>query len=401
MWSEIFDRRLDEIRAADRWRQLRPLTAGTGDTVLCDTGEHLVSFASNDYLGLSQHPWVRRAAVETIGRYGTGAGSSRLIVGSRSLHHELEHALAQHKKAEAALVFPTGYQANLGALGAICAASSALPVLICDELNHASLIDGSRLARAQIDVYRHGDTDHAEALLRKHRGRPAVIVTDSVFSMDGDLAPIGRLSALAAQHRALLLLDDAHDVFEDLEEPHPGCTVVRVGTLSKTLGSLGGFVTGSRPLVHLLVNTARSGIFTTAPTPAQCAAALTAIELVEGSEGERLRSRLRGYVDTLAPGHPTAILPVLLGEEHRALEVANELRARGMLVPAIRPPTVPPGSSRLRITLSALHSREQIQALADALTDLQLTPGLAEMRSTMGHAAVVAAQTDPARQDSR
>jgi 8-amino-7-oxononanoate synthase len=347
------------IRAAGRWREVRDLDGGGprfGD---------MVSFASNDYLGLTQHPAVRSAAHDAIERWGTGSGSARLIVGSRPVHSALEAALAEWKGAERALLFPTGFAANLGVLSALAGAGTTI---VSDELNHASIIDGCRLSRASVAVFRHGDLDHARDLIRAAPG-PVVVVSDTVFSMDGDVARVDGLAELCARHGALLVLDEAHAVLG----PHPdldGLAAIRVGTLSKALGSLGGFAAGPAALIDLLRNRARPFIFTTAPTPADAAAALAALGVLRSAEGAALLARLRANIDAVRPGHPSPIIPVVLGSEEAALAASARLAEQGLLVPAIRPPTVPPGTSRLRVALSAAHTPADISRLVGALGEL-------------------------------
>jgi 8-amino-7-oxononanoate synthase len=360
-WDAWVAGETDGIRAAGRWRDLRVVDGGKPRTAV-DGRVGVVSFASNDYLGLSQHPAVRAAAHEAIERWGTGAGSSRLIVGTRPGHVALEEALASWRGAQAALVFPTGYHANLAVLGTFGAAGVRI---VSDELNHASLIDGARLARSEVAVYRHGDVDHAASLVAAAPGR-AIVVSDTVFSMDGDVAPVGELSSLCARHGALLVLDDAHAVLH-VEAPHPGAPCLRVGTLSKTLGSLGGYIAGPRAWVELLVNRARTFIFTTGLAPASAAAAHAAVEVVRSAEGARLQGRLRAHVDRLRPGHPSPVVPVMVGTEEAALAAAEKLLDYGLLVPAIRPPTVPVGTSRLRVSLSATHAVEDVERLGVVL----------------------------------
>ena len=355
-----------ETRVQGRWRSIRTLADGALETMLSATGQRVVSFASNDYLGLSQHPALAEAAHDAIRRFGTGSGSARLVVGARPIHAELEAELAAWKGAEAALLFPTGFAANVGLLTALGRLGGLL--LCSDELNHASIIDGARLSRADVAVYRHRDLEHLATLL-KDKGR-AVVVTDTVFSMDGDLAPVDEIAALCARHRALLVLDEAHAVLGPPTPSLPGLDVLVVGTLSKTLGSLGGFVAGPRAYVDLLVNAARSFIFTTAGAPADAAAALAGLRILRSAEGVGLLLRLRANVERLRPGHPSPIVPIVLGEEARAVAVSQALLERGLLVPAIRPPTVAPGSSRLRIALSAAHTPAQLDALACALGEL-------------------------------
>jgi 8-amino-7-oxononanoate synthase len=362
-WRDWVDREAAGIRAADRWRAPRPFDAVGPVGALGPDGREVVSFASNDYLGLTAHPAVRAAACAAVERWGTGSGSARLIVGSRSLHHELEAALAAWKDAEAALLFPTGFAANLSVLSTF----GRPGVRICsDELNHASIIDGCRLSRAEVAVYRHADLDHLAALLDGWQGR-SIVVTDTVFSMDGDVAAVDALLGLCAARGALVVLDEAHAVLGPEPCLPAGAPVLRVGTLSKTLGSLGGFVAGPRPFVDLLVNRARPFIFTTASTPADTAAALAALGVLRSAEGADLVRRLRRHVDAVRPGHPSPIVPIVLGEESAAIAAAERLLEQGMLVPAIRPPTVAPGTSRLRVTLSAAHTDEQVCRLVAAL----------------------------------
>jgi 8-amino-7-oxononanoate synthase len=354
-WDRRVDASLDRIRADDQWR----------DPAVVDPDGPVV-FASNDYLGLTHHPAVVAAAHDALDRYGAGSGSARLIVGSRPVHADLEAALAAWKGTERAVLFPTGFAANLGVLSALGGPDA---LILSDELNHASIIDGCRLARADVEVYAHADVDQVEKLLVQAGDRPAIVVTDSVFSMDGDVAPLEALADLARRFGALLVIDEAHAVLgpdPDLD----GVNALRVGTLSKTLGSLGGFVAGPAAYCELLVNRARPYIFTTASTPADTAAALAALGVFRSPEGAALRDRLRRHVDTVRPGHPSPIIPVVLGDEERAVAASARLRERGLLVPAIRPPTVAPGTSRLRVALSAAHTDEQVAALVAALAEL-------------------------------
>jgi 8-amino-7-oxononanoate synthase len=365
-WESWAAREGATVRAAGRWRAPRDLDATGPEGKLAGDGRPVVSFASNDYLGLTQHPAVVAAAHTAIDRWGTGAGSARLIVGSRPIHTELEAAIADWKHAARAVLFPTGFAANLGVLTTVAGSGT---LLCSDELNHASIVDGCRLSRAKVAVYRHGDVDQLRWLLARAEGRRAVVVSDTVFSMDGDVAPVTELEDACRRSGALLVLDEAHAVLG----PEPdlvGVDALRVGTLSKTLGSLGGFVAGPVALTELIVNRARSYVFTTASTPADAAASLAALGVVRSAEGAALRQALRAHVDRVRPGHPSPIVPVILGSEERTLAAAATLLERGLLVPAIRPPTVPPGSSRLRVTLSAAHAPAHVDALVDALAVL-------------------------------
>ena len=370
-WSEWFDSQETEIRNSGRWRAPRSFDAHGAVGELA--GRTVVSFASNDYLGLTAHPTVKAAAIEATQRWGAGSGASRLVVGSRPIHHELEDVIARWRGTDAAILFPTGFAANLGLLATLGAPGV---VIHSDELNHASIIDGCRMARANgaaVHPYRHLDLNQLASNLDEHAGARQIVVTDTVFSMDGNVAPIDALASLCAQHDALLVVDEAHAVLE----PPPtqivnGALVIQVGTLSKTLGALGGFVAGPRSLIDLLINRARTYIFTTALSPGDSAAALAAIGILQSPEGEALCARLRHYVDRVSPGHPSPIIPVILGDEAAALHASQQLLELGLLVPAIRPPTVAVGSSRLRIALSAAHTDEQINDLLTALHALGL-----------------------------
>jgi 8-amino-7-oxononanoate synthase len=349
-WTEWTEAELASIRAAGRWRA--PVAR-----------DGMRNFASNDYLGLTQHPAVIAAAHDALDKNGAGAGSARLVVGSRSDHHALEDDLAEWKGAERAVLFSTGYQANLSVLTTFGGAGVRV---VSDELNHASIIDGCRLSKSEVAIYRHGDVEHAASLVAG--AERAIVVTDSVFSMDGDVAPLAELDALCVRTGALLVIDEAHAVLGpdlELQSAH-----LRVGTLSKTLGSLGGFVAADAAFCDLLVNRARPYIFTTASTPADTAAARAALAVLRSREGDALVATLRGHVERVRAGHPSPIIPIVLGEEQAALDAAAFMAERGLLVPAIRPPTVAPGTSRLRVALSAAHTDDEITQLLAALCDL-------------------------------
>jgi 8-amino-7-oxononanoate synthase len=368
-WREWAERETANIRSAGRWRAPRDLDAAGVEGKLSPDGRPVVSFASNDYLGLTQHPAVVAAAGAALERWGAGSGSARLIVGSRPVHSDLERALADWKDTDRSVLFPTGFAANLGVLTTFGEPDA---LIVSDELNHASIIDGCRLARAETVVARHADPDHVDELLAGAGSRRGIVVSDTVFSMDGDLAPLDDLVRVCRQRGALLVLDEAHAVLGPEIPDHgaSGLDVLRVGTLSKTLGSLGGFVAGPELFTNLLVNHARPYIFTTASTPADAAAALAALAVVRSAEGDALRARLRSHVERLRPGHPSPIVPVVFGDEGATLDASAALLEQGMLVPAIRPPTVPDGTSRLRIALSAAHTEAQVDALARAIAAL-------------------------------
>jgi 8-amino-7-oxononanoate synthase len=352
-WHRWADGEARAIRESGRWRAPRDVQP-----------DGPVGFASNDYLGLTRHPQVVAAAHDALDRYGTGAGSARLIVGSRAIHSELEAELAAWKETPRAALFPTGFATNLGVLTTF----GGPGVLICsDELNHASIIDGCRLARAEVAVYRHRDLDHLAALLRDRGARRALVVTDTVFSMDGDVADVDAVLDICAREDALCVFDEAHAVLGPSPVVPHDADVLRIGTLSKTFGALGGFVAGPARYVELVENLARPYIFTTALTPADTAAALAALRVIRSVEGDELVARLRAHVDRIRPDHPSPIIPFVIGLETATLAAAAALLDRGVLVPAIRPPTVAPGTSRLRVTLSAAHTDAEVELLQDAL----------------------------------
>ena len=374
-WQAWVDEACDQVMAAGRWRAPRPFDARGNEGVLVAgpslPARPVVSFASNDYLGLTTHPAVVAGARDALERWGSGSGASRLVTGSRPVHHELEAALADWKGTDAAVVTPTGFAANLSVLSVFASQGA---VVHSDELNHASIIDGCRLARAEVRIYPHRDLEALDAALAAVRGR-SIVVTDTVFSMDGDQCDVAGVVEVARRHGALLVLDEAHAVLGPELGDVSGVDVLRVGTLSKALGSLGGFVAGPRRFVDLLVNRARPYIFTTAPTPADAGAALAALGVVRSDEGDRLRDRLRLLVARVAGAvgagaHPSPILPVVIGGEAEAVAASTSLLDQGLWVPAIRPPTVAPGTSRLRITLSATHTDVEVDRLLVGLDGL-------------------------------
>lgn len=398
---EWLEQSLREVQQAGLYRRRRKLLTAQGARVRIGSRE-MINFASNDYLNLAADPRVIRAAIHAVRRYGCGAGASPLIVGWSAPLRSLERELARWQGSESALVFASGFAANLGVLTALAGPED---VLFSDELNHASLIDGCRLARSRVHVYRHGDLDHLRSLLEAHSGRPACascgltvrrrfIVTDSVFSMDGDCAPLAELVELAERYQAVLIVDEAHatgvlgpqgrGLVATLHR-WPGAGLVKIGTLSKALGSQGGFVSGERSLIRFLVNRARSYIFSTALNIAAAAAARQALRIVQHEPERRqqlqrlawqLRQRLaeRGLLAQgtcpPAPEWCTPIVPIIIGEPQRAVEVSRALMQRGFLVPAIRPPSVPPGTSRLRISLTAGHTEQQVESLVESLASL-------------------------------
>lgn len=341
-----------------------------------------LNLASNNYLGLTHCPSVKQAAVQAVLAHGTGSGGARLITGNHPYYETFEKNLAAFKETEAAVVFNTGYMANVGTLSAL---ASANDIVFSDELNHASIIDGCRLSKAQIVVYRHADTEHLAQLLSSTpcQGK-RLIVTDGVFSMDGDIAPLPDIVRLAEQHLAITVVDDAHATgvigpggrgtaaHFGLE----GKVDIQIGTLSKALGAEGGFTAGSRPLIEYIINRARSFIFTTALAPATVAAANAALaeltakpELVQALQlnAAFVRQHLTAAGFTITPGI-TPIIPLLVGSAQAALTLANELKAAGLIISAIRPPTVPHNASRLRLAISAAHNQAELAVALDKLT---------------------------------
>lgn len=372
---------LDALRDADRLRVCPELEGPSRQRPLDSSGP-LVSFASNDYLGLASHPQVLAAAADAAEREGFGAAAARLVTGDLPAHRTLERDLGAYLQRPSALLFPTGYQANLGVITALAGPSD---LIVSDAFNHASLIDGCRLSRATVAIYAHADPGSArEALGRPGSFRRRFLITESLFSMDGDAAPLAALAALAADRDAILIVDEAHALGVLGPAGRGLCADagidpdVLVGTLGKALGSAGGFVSGSAPLREYLVNRARTFVFTTAAPPPVAAAASAGVRLAAGPEGDRRRARLVAnrarLVDAVGtklkvPRRGGPIMPVLLGADRRALAVARLLRARGIFIPAIRPPTVPEGTARLRITLSSEHTNAELDAAAVALAE--------------------------------
>ena len=370
---------LAELRRSGLHRRLRLIEGPQGPRVLLD-GADVLLLCSNNYLGLADHPRVRAAAGEAAERYGAGAGSSRLISGTMSPHRRLESRLAAFKGSPAALLFGSGYLAN-SAIASVLAGRGE--VVFSDELNHASIIDGCRLSRAETFVYRHRDTEHLEWGLRQAGSRARLIVTDGVFSMDGDVAPLAELAELAERHGCLLAVDEAHATGAlgpggrgSVAAAGLGGRVdVIVGTLGKALGGYGAYVCGSRELIELLVNTARPFIYSTAPPPPSVGAALAALDLLESRPGmvEQLRRNAAILREALsaqslaATGSRTQIVPILVGDARRAMALCERTLEGGVFAQAIRPPTVPEGTSRLRLTVMASHRADDLRRAADVI----------------------------------
>ena len=364
--DEFANRKLAEIERAHLLRGL-VATARTGGIWVERGGRRLLSFSCNDYLGLTQHPALKQAAIRAIERHGVGAGASRLVTGNHPLYAELEARLARWKGMPAACVFGSGYLANAGIAQALVGRDD---LILIDELAHSSLWTGARLARASVQAFRHNDPRHVAALLDEHRARHgrALIVTEGVFSMDGDRAPLAELAALARQSDAWLMVDDAHDLAFD--GPERMDIPLRIGTLSKALGAYGGYLCASQPVVGLMRNRARTLIYSTGLPPAVVAAAIAALELIEREPGIGALPIRKAKAFTRAAGLPeaaSAIVPVEVGAASAALEASQRLEDDGFLVVAIRPPTVPEGTARLRLAFCADHPDAEIERLAGAV----------------------------------
>ncbi len=382
-FDEQLGRDLDEIRDAGLWRELREIESAQSTRVTLD-GREFINFSSNDYLGLAAHPALGRAVREAVEQFGVGSGASRLICGSLQSHHELESALAKWQGTEAALVFSTGFAAAQGVLTSLLGLGD---VVILDKKAHASMIDAAKLSGATLRVFRHNDLENLEKLLQwaADRGGRVLVASESVFSMDGDHAPLAGIVELKERYGAWLMLDEAHAVglYGPLGQGLAAADglgeriEIRMGTLGKAVGAASGFICGSRQLVDLLVNKARSFIFSTAPSPAVSAAACAGVELIQSAEGKALRQQLWQRVDELrlgagslgweTPAEPSAILPLIVGGEAKAVATMERLREAGFFIPAIRYPTVPRNEARLRVTLTANHTAENIQQLVNAL----------------------------------
>jgi 8-amino-7-oxononanoate synthase len=382
-FSALLEQELAALADMRRLRACRPLAGPSRQRPvdpMVDRGS-LLSFSSNDYLGLASHPELLAAAAEAAEREGFGAGAARLVSGDLPAHRALEAELASFLGRPAALLFPSGYQANLGVLTALAGPDD---LIASDAANHASLIDGCRLSKATVAVYAHAEVGAAaEALSRLGSFRRRLLVTESLFSMDGDVAPLAQLAELAAATNAILVIDEAHALGvlgpggRGLAAQAGIVPEVLIGTLGKAFGAAGGFVAGAGPLRDVLVNRARTFVFTTAPPPPVAAAARASLRLIAGSVGSERRQRLQANQAQLAAAlggsiatRPGPILPVIVGSDEEALTAADHLRRRGLFVPAIRPPTVPEGTARLRVTLSSEHQPPEIEALAAALKEI-------------------------------
>jgi 8-amino-7-oxononanoate synthase len=384
--SEL-QRRLNSLREQNLFRELRRVDSPQSPQVQI-AGKMLLNFSSNDYLGLANDPILKEAAVRAIEKFGVGSGASRLICGSLGPFHELEEALADFKQTEAALTFSTGYAT---AIGTICALLGKDDVIILDKLVHACIVDAAKLSGSKIRVFAHNDLNDLDKKLKWAKSQTAnrksqiLVVTESIFSMDGDASPLCEIVTLKNKYGAWLMLDEAHatgifgkngrGLAEKLGISNQ--IEIQMGTLGKALGASGGFICGSRVLIDFLVNRARSFIFSTAPVPAAAAAAFAAIQFVQSVKGETRRRQLWTRVEELQlkiknrkSKISSTIIPVLIGDENKATEAATKLREQNIFVPAIRYPTVARGKARLRITLTAAHSAEDVAKLVCALEQI-------------------------------
>jgi len=377
---EFIKEELDKLRRERLLRELRTVESAQGRCVTIG-GKTYLCFCSNNYLGLANEPRVKEAARRAIEEYGWGAGASRLISGTMHLHRELEERIARFERTEDSIVFATGYMANVGTIAALVGPGDAV---IVDRLNHASIIDGCRLSGAKMLVYQHREVSSLENILSGAQGfKRKLIVTDTVFSMDGDICPLPDMVTLARRYNAMVMVDEAHATgvmgesgrgvveYYGLE----GQVDVVMGTLSKALGGIGGYVAGSKELIAYLQNKCRSFIYTTAPPPAACAAAIEAFNIIEKEpeRRQRLWENVKYLKENLAGMNlrttesASQIVAVIVGEASRAVAKSRKLFKKNILVPAIRPPTVPKGSSRLRITVISEHEREDIDRLVSLL----------------------------------
>ncbi len=380
-FTDELNRRLAALREQKLFRELRRVDSAQVSQIKIG-GKTFLNFSSNDYLGLANHPTLKEAAIRAVKKFGGGAGASRLICGSLSPFHELEELLAGFKKNQAALTFSTGYAAALGTITALVGKDD---IIILDKLVHACIVDAAKLSGAKLRIFDHNDLNDLEDKLRwarKNSQGQILVVTESIFSMDGDAAPLREIVGLKEKYGAWLMVDEAHatgiigkngrGLADELGVSNQ--IEIQMGTLGKALGASGGYICGNRALIDFLVNRARSFIFSTAPIPAAAATAMAGIQIAQSAEGEKLRAQLQQRItefrSALSTPHSTvsaAIIPLILGDENRALDAATKLREQNIFVPAIRYPTVARGAARLRVTLTAAHTAADVAELVAAL----------------------------------
>lgn len=361
---------LENLKKSDLYRSL--ICSDTVNCIAVQRGEtKFISFCSNDYLGLSHNALVKKAAIEAIQKYGVGSGASRYVTGNNSLYGKLEKQIAKMKNCEDAIVFSSGYA---GAIGIIPALAQKGDLIVADRLIHSSLIDGSKLSGAKLMRFLHNDVSHVKKILEENRGKfeKCVILTETVFSMDGDAGEIEDLLTLAKEFDAILVSDAAHDLFLKNGFGNSCENHLQIGTLSKAVGSLGGYCAGDKDLINYLRNFAKSAIYSTALPPAVLAASLKSLEIIqEGDFGKKALENAEYFCELMnLPKPESAIVPIIIGENKKVLEIAKKVEQAGMLISAIRPPTVETGKARLRITFSSMHEKDQIKKLADKLARL-------------------------------
>jgi len=376
-FAYYFEQELSRLKDAGLYRHM-PLIQGPQEPKITINGKDVILLCSNNYLGLANHPKVKEASISAIEKYGFGSGASRLVSGNMELHEELEQRLAGFKDTEAALVFNSGYHANIGIIPALASRGN---LIFSDKLNHASIVDACILSRARLIRYPHKDMDALEKLLKKNSPltthHSPLIITDGIFSMDGDIAPLKEISELADKYNCMLMIDDAHATgvlgesgkgtmeYFGIDNPN----IIQMGTLGKALGCFGAYIVGSRKLIDYLINKARSFIYTTSLPSSVCAASIAAIDIIEDEPQLRqnLWDRIKFFRSSLVNAgfdimnSETQIIPILIGKADKTVKISNNLLDKGVFVQAIRPPTVPEGTSRLRITLMATHSWDDLK----------------------------------------
>ena len=385
-FDEELNQRLETLREQGLRRELRRVDSAQGPRIKIG-GKTFLNFSSNDYLGLANHPALKEAAIKAVEKFGAGAGASRLICGSLAPFHELEETLAAFKKTKAALTFSSGYATAIGTVGALLGKGD---IIIIDKLVHASIVDAAKLSGAKLRVFDHNDLNDLEKILKwtdKLQSR-ALVVTESIFSMDGDRAPLREIVELKNKYGAWLMVDEAHatglygknrcGLAEELGVSNE--IEIQMGTLGKALGASGGYICGSRPLIDFLVNRARSFIFSTSPVPASAAAATAAIRFIQSKSGEARKNLLwqrakqfKLKLNGKNPKFQSAIVPILAGSERKAVDAAAKMREQNIFIPAIRYPTVARGQARLRVTLTAAHTVDDVETLIQALADLKFS----------------------------
>lgn len=385
---DSIEQKIENIKRSGGYRELRYIGSAQGSSAVID-GRKVLMLSSNNYLGLCNDDRLKEAAIEAVKSYGVGSGGSRLTTGSMTFHRELEEKIAGFKKRESAMVYNTGYMANLGTISGLTDESWTV---FSDRLNHASIVDGCRLSKAKFVVYKHCDTDDLEKKLKRYKGKNNLVVTDGVFSMDGNIAPLKEILRIAKRHGAMTMVDDAHATGVIGEngrgtEEHLGLegeVDIQMGTLSKALGGEGGFIASRKEVVEYLRHKAKSFIYSTSLSPAALATAIEAICIVESEGGSREKLRLDSAwfrtelqrIGLEVPEGETPIVPIMVGDSGLGMEYSRRLMESGIYIPCIRPPTVPKNTSRLRATIMATHRRDELERALEALKDLGAELGI-------------------------